>query len=190
MKTFKHIPAGKIKKMLFPSCDSDIASSVESAAATADADAVTTPASTTTVSEHSVTLSDSKPTSTTPIDPVPQSIDPSVKTHFEGFKRLVPNQNHTKSITNNITVSTNDRPKSPKSGILIKRDHLKNFTIRKLSVVQRSSKVADTKNNNNNKNNNNSRMIRRSVQFSINRNSKDKDNNSRSLKTLIADLED
>lgn len=41
----------------------------------------------------------------------------------------------------NGQLQTNGRPSSPKSGILIKRNHLKNITVRKLNVV--STKKAD-----------------------------------------------
>lgn len=194
MKTLKHIPAGKIKKLIFPSCDSG---------ATNPATVAATTTSTTTVSKrvHSVTLNNSM--SPTPLQqqqqqptPIrankmhPLSVDPSVRvTHMEGFKRLIPNQNHTNSITNNITISTNGRPKSPKSGILIKRNHLKNFTMRKLNVVRSTKGSDDTKvSSDEDANNNKNHMIRRTVQFSINNNSKD-GKNHRSLKTLIADLE-
>lgn len=226
MKAVKHIPAGKIKKMLFPlppRVDSDGENPATAAATT------TTTSTTTTVSKriHSITLNNSVASSPLPssspapssqqpppqqqLTPIhvnrtrPLSLDPSVRlTHFEGFKRLLPNQNQTKMITNNITISTNGRPKSPpKSGILIKRNHLKNFTTRKLNVVRSTSGNDDTKvdatinnnnndnsnSNNNNNNNNNDRVIRRSVQFSINKNSKDGIKNHRTLKTLIADLE-
>lgn len=219
MKTVHHIPAGKMQKMIFPSHENGDANPATAAATT------TTTSTTTTVSKHmqpitlnnSAALPSSLSSSKLPLSASPPSqqqqqqqpplarplsVDPSVRlAHFESFKRLVPNQNHTKTITNNITISTNGRPKSPpKSGILIKRNHLKNFTMRKLNVV-RSAKAnddakadadvdvdrdADAKINNNSSNNN--RMIRRTVQFSINNNSKD-NKNHRSLKTLIADLE-
>lgn len=176
MKAVKHIPAGKIKKMLFPI--SDGGESIKS--------------------NDFVAMPSSPLRSLASQQQQPSSLDPSVRvTHFESFHRLVPNQNHTNNnITNNITISTNGRPKSPppKSDILIKRNHLKNFTMRKVNVVRSTpaNDDGDTKadsnvkiyNNNNSKTNN----IKRSVQFTINNNSKDR-KNLRSLKTLIADLE-
>lgn len=209
MKTVQHIPAGKITKMLFPLRDNGDVNPATAAATT------TTTSTTTTVSKrmqpitlnNSVALSSSSsPLPKLPLSPSlpskqqqqqqhqpsrPLSVDPSVRlTHFESFKRLVPNQNHTKTITNNITISTNGRPKSPpKSGILIKRNHLKNFTMRKLNVVRSTKGNDDTKvSSDEDANNNKNHMIRRTVQFSINNNSKD-GKNHRSLKTLIADLE-
>lgn len=199
MKAVKHIPAGRIKKMIFPSSDGGAANPASSATIT-----TTTPTTTTAAGIKRKYPSPSpSPTPLTQPPAVgarPLSVDPSVRlTHFEDFKRLVPNHNHTKIITNNITISTNGRPKSPpKSGILIKRNHMKNFTIRQLNIV-RSAKANDdadeegdakkSNNNNDDESSNNNRMIQRTVRFTINKNSKNGKDHHRSLKTLIADLE-
>lgn len=104
------------------------------------------------------------------------SSTPGVKVNvprFQNFTRLSPSQSEP-------TVQTNGRPKSPKSGILIKRNHLKNITVRKVSVVQ-STKSKDTEPHGPHHKQNGE--LSESTETSTN-NSKDD-----SLNNLIADLE-
>lgn len=73
---------------------------------------------------------------------------------------------------------TNGRPASPKSGILIKRNHLKNITVRKVNFVQsKKPNDATTPEKRHHENGNDSTVIRT-------QNPKDE-----SLKNLIAELE-
>lgn len=101
------------------------------------------------------------------------SLHAGVKTNgsrFQSFKRLTTPQNH--------VAITNGRPKSPKSNIIIKRNHLKNFTIRKVSVVQSKGDDRETA-----KPENNNDILDKTDVTSTN------DSKDSSLNSLIADLE-
>lgn len=193
IETVKRISSGKIKKILFPLRGNDLAAAVTTTSTrTTTTAAAAAPTTNGSKRLHSIILNNSSALpSESPVyanKTYPLSVDPSVNgTRFESFTRLEPTQNHTKLTTNNITVSVNERPKSPKSGILIKRNHMKNFTIRKVNVI-RTPTANDTKAIGARTNNNHKRMISRSLHISINNNNS-KDTDKDSLKSLIADLE-
>lgn len=85
---------------------------------------------------------------------------------FQNFTRLSPSHGE--------PVQTNGRSESLKSGILIKRNHLKNITVRKINVVQSANKSKDTEDN-----------LKQNGTMSISTEPTTND----SLKNLIADLE-
>ncbi|XP_055314326.1 uncharacterized protein LOC129575237 isoform X2 [Sitodiplosis mosellana] len=97
---------------------------------------------------------------------------------FQNFTRLLALQHNQQSHTNGESKSgpkaeVNGRTSPPpKSGILIKRNHMKNITVRKVNVVQSSAKKGNA-------------VLNGSIDSTVKNNIKDN-----SIASLVADLED